>query len=809
MKVAPYRTCPHPPASFIGRHSSSLIAGNCSRLFAFGMRTLRCAVLALALFLPALGWAQLGPGDIVFLRYNTDATDAVSWAPMVPLAAGEQLYFTEQGWVNGAWLGNPESHYLYTAPAGGLAAGTVVHFESATPMQVSPGGGTLVKVVGTNEFLNLSAGDQVLAYTSSTGPQPATPVFLGGVHGDYNWGNPTEGPRYNPITTWNIGNSIAVSDSHLPLGLTNAHTAISLFPHPAHQDLVTPDLNYYGEQDNARYKLTAPTNGTRTQLLFALNNPANWDSDDTTAYASNTTVTSLTVLPDPATGVLPLGAPRTSLRAGALTLPSYEVPAGENRLLVVGAGNSGSTDITGVSFGGTAMTQVVEEDDTVAVDSIWVLALGTSATSTTGDVVVTHAGTGDVQFIGAMAFARVDQSTPTSGALQFAGSGSPRSFTVTSAAGDMVLDLLDLFAASAAPTTAPVETRGMTHFARTALGSHYGTYAMSMIPGSASVPMGWTNNATAVIHLAVNLRQASAAPASVAPTVTTPTQTAITLNSATLGGDVTADGGASITARGVVYSQTSLNANPQLGGASVTNLPHGSNSTGVFTVNATGLTPGTQYSFAAYATNSVGTTYTTPVSTLTTTAAVTVTSLARTDATPTNAGTVNWTLTFGSAVTGVTSSNFALTGAAAAGLSVGTPTTGNGGLTWNIPVTTGATDGALTLTLANFIGLSATISNTPFPGESYTIDKTPPTVVSVTRLAPAGQNTNLTTVTFRVTYSEPVNLTAPAINRFQVVPVNGSDIVGTVTSVTGTGNTRDVTVDLTSGTGEFRLRVID
>jgi hypothetical protein len=298
---------------------------------------------------------------------------------------------------------------------------------------------------------------------------------------------------------------------------------------------------------------------------------------------------------------------------------------GENRLLVVGAGNSGSTDITGVSFGGTAMTQVVEEDGAAAVESIWVLALGTSATSTTGDVVVTHAGTGDVQFIGAMAFARVDQSTPTSGALQFAGSGSPRSFTVTSAAGDMVLDLLDLFAASAAPTTAPVETRGMTHFARTALGSHYGTYAMSMIPGSASVPMGWTNNATAVIHLAVNLRQASAAPASVAPTVTTPTQTAVTHNSATLGGDVTADGGSGITARGVVYAKTSLNANPQHRWAqrdqSASRQRH---STGVFTVNAVGLTLGTQYSFAAYATNSFGTTYTTPVSTFTTTAAVAV-----------------------------------------------------------------------------------------------------------------------------------------------------------------------------------------
>jgi hypothetical protein len=125
-------------------------------------------------------------------------------------------------------------------------------------------------------------------------------------------------------------------------------------------------------------------------------------------------------------------------------------------------------------------------------------------------------------------------------------------------------------------------------------------------------------------------------------------------------------------------------------------------------------------------------------------------------------------------------------------------------------VTTGSTDGTLTLNLANATGLSTTISTAlPFAGDSYTIDKTAPTVLSVTRLSPSGQNTNLTTVTFRVTYSEPVALNNPETARFQVLPVNGSTIVGTVTGVTGSTNTRDVTVNLTSGTGEFKLRVID
>ncbi len=58
-----------------------------------------------------------------------------------------------------------------------------------------------------------------------------------------------------------------------------------------------------------------------------------------------------------------------------------------------------------------------------------------------------------------------------------------------------------------------------------------------------------------------------------------------------------------------------------------------------------------------------------------------------------------------------------------------------------------------------------------------------------------------------VTYSEPV--TVHGASNFAVVAVNGSSIVGTVNGVTGTGTTRDVTVSITSGTGEFRLRGVN
>ena len=92
------------------------------------------------------------------------------------------------------------------------------------------------------------------------------------------------------------------------------------------------------------------------------------------------------------------------------------------------------------------------------------------------------------------------------------------------------------------------------------------------------------------------------------PTLAVPTAASITATGATLGGNVTADGGAAVTERGVVYSLTRSNPNPAIGGAGVTKLPAGAGA-GVFGVNATGLVKASDYTFKAYAINRVGTSY--------------------------------------------------------------------------------------------------------------------------------------------------------------------------------------------------------
>jgi hypothetical protein len=110
-----------------------------------------------------------------------------------------------------------------------------------------------------------------------------------------------------------------------------------------------------------------------------------------------------------------------------------------------------------------------------------------------------------------------------------------------------------------------------------------------------------------------------------APTITTPTSAAITTTTATLGGNVTDDGGAPLTLLGVVLAPTSVDSDPEVGDPDTVVIPEVVILPGVFTVDASLLTPGTSYSFKAFATNDgLNYAYTSPASTFTTLAAPTV-----------------------------------------------------------------------------------------------------------------------------------------------------------------------------------------
>ena len=86
------------------------------------------------------------------------------------------------------------------------------------------------------------------------------------------------------------------------------------------------------------------------------------------------------------------------------------------------------------------------------------------------------------------------------------------------------------------------------------------------------------------------------------PTVTTAEVTDITQTTAVSGGNVTDDGGAAVTARGLCWSK---DPNPTIDNSFISN----GNGTGSFTIEISGLTSATTYYVRAYATNSEGTSY--------------------------------------------------------------------------------------------------------------------------------------------------------------------------------------------------------
>lgn len=282
-----------------------------------------------------------------------------------------------------------------------------------------------------------------------------------------------------------------------------------------------------------------------------------------------------------------------------------------------------------------------------------------------------------------------------------------------------------------------------------------------------------------------------------APTVTTATQSGVTSTSATLGGNVTADGGASVTERGIVWKTTS-------GPTTADNkVPNGSG-TGAFSGTVNSLPANATIYVRAYAINSVNTSYGSEISFATPALPVAISSLNRNDVSPNRTGTVNWTLTFASAVSGVTASNFTLTGAAATGATVGTPTTGSGGLSWSVPVTTGSTDGELTLNLANSTGITPGVSTAlPYAGQSYTMDKTAPTI-SIG--APSASSVNVGgSVSYTVTYAD-TNFGISVLANGHITLNTTGTASGTV-GVSGSGLTRTVTISNVTGSGTIGISI--
>ncbi|MDH7460140.1 MBG domain-containing protein [Chitinophagaceae bacterium 26-R-25] len=223
--------------------------------------------------------------------------------------------------------------------------------------------------------------------------------------------------------------------------------------------------------------------------------------------------------------------------------------------------------------------------------------------------------------------------------------------------------------------------------------------------------------------------------------VTTTAISNVSFTTATITGDVSYAGNGPVTEKGIVYSTSS---GPTIANSKLTN----GSGTGAISVNATGLAQGTTYYVRAYATNATGTSYGGEES-FTTLSPITVSSASAASASPTNAGSVSYTVVFSTNASGVTTSAFGLiTTGSVTGASVSSVS--GSGSTYTVTVNTGSGDGTIKLNVTG-TAMTSVPSNVPFAGAIYTIDKTAPTTTITSKPAAL---TNSTSASFSFTSSE-------------------------------------------------------
>jgi hypothetical protein len=177
-----------------------------------------------------------------------------------------------------------------------------------------------------------------------------------------------------------------------------------------------------------------------------------------------------------------------------------------------------------------------------------------------------------------------------------------------------------------------------------------------------------------------------------------------------------------------------------------------------------------------------------------------VSSIAFVGPSPTNAASVNFTVTFSKPVTGVTAASFSLA-STVTGATIGTPT--GGGAAWTVPVNTGSGSGTIRLdataagTTADAVGNA--LGSLPFnAGTVVTIDKTPPTVSTIALVGTSP--TNAASVSFTVTFSKSV--TGVTAASFSLTSTVTGATIGTPT---GSGTAWTVPVNTGTGDGTLRL----
>jgi hypothetical protein len=247
------------------------------------------------LFALLLGWittssaqTTLGAGDVAIMEFNGNGDDGFSFMPLVDLAAGTVIHFTDYGW-NGTSLsfhpyeeGNPPTGggnmITYTAPSA-VVAGTLIRQD-----KVNVGGSAFTadadwpynyyNYTYIGALNSLTTGhDGILVFQGT----PSAPTFIWGYYTGH----------------WGKGSYVDYYWSDLPTDLTNGTNAVFFVDSSSWSSDVTVDDGYYRGPTTA-----ASAADWRTRVADA----SNWTTSasgtaPTLLYPKTYTVTSTSVAP--------------------------------------------------------------------------------------------------------------------------------------------------------------------------------------------------------------------------------------------------------------------------------------------------------------------------------------------------------------------------------------------------------------------------------------------------------------------------------------------------------------------------------
>lgn len=206
------------------------------------MKRLILLATLLPLLTTTIAQTRLRPGDIIITGFNSTDPDVFTFVPLVDLAVGTPICFTDNGWHTTNGFRKTEGILNYTAPVGGVKAGTVVHYYPDAPNFNK----------SNNLFLLSMDGDQLISYQIYDEDNELADPNMGGV---------AYFTKFVFALTFKKpwGEAISSNTSAIPPGLKAGETALEL-----------------GNYRNFQYKVSAKRQGQLHVLLRDVCNPNNW-----------------------------------------------------------------------------------------------------------------------------------------------------------------------------------------------------------------------------------------------------------------------------------------------------------------------------------------------------------------------------------------------------------------------------------------------------------------------------------------------------------------------------------------------------